>query len=165
MRYRGSVQGRASILIDLSSWYRESLAPKIETIQDGIENRRIATFRYYSPSGESDRTVEPYYLVFRWSSWYLWAWCCDRKDFKRAVDEAARKKKQNFSKVEFLTIEEGLCVQCMHIGPYEDEPATVAMMDQYLAENRVQQSNREYGAGSLNCNSSFHPRLSVYSSF
>ena len=56
-------------------------------------------------------------------------------DLKWAVAEAAEKKKQDFSKVEFLTIEEGLCVQCMHIGPYDDEPATVALMDQYLAEN------------------------------
>ncbi len=56
-------------------------------------------------------------------------------DLKWAVAEAAEKKKQDFSKVEFLTVEEGLCVQCMHIGPYDDEPATVALMDQYLAEN------------------------------
>ena len=76
------ISGKDSILIDLSSWYRESLAPKIEIIQDGIENRHMLTFRYYAPSGESDRTVEPYYLVFRWSSWYLWAWCCDRKDYR-----------------------------------------------------------------------------------
>ena len=76
------ISGKDSILIDLSSWYRESLAPKIETIQDGIENRHMLTFRYYAPSGESDRIVEPYYLVFRWSSWYLWAWCCDRKDYR-----------------------------------------------------------------------------------
>lgn len=76
------VGGSDSILIDLSSWYRESLAPKIETIQSAIENRHMLMFRYYAPSGESDRTVEPYYLVFRWSSWYLWAWCCDRKDYR-----------------------------------------------------------------------------------
>ena len=56
-------------------------------------------------------------------------------DFRWAVKEATLKKSQDFSKVEFLTIEEGLCVQCMHIGPYDDEPATVALMDQYLKEN------------------------------
>ena len=74
--------GRDSILIDLSSWYRETLAPKIETIQDAIGDRRSIRFLYYAPSGESRRTVEPYYLVFRWSSWYLWAWCTDRKDYR-----------------------------------------------------------------------------------
>ena len=58
-----------------------------------------------------------------------------RKDFLWAIEEAEKKKKQDFSKVEFLTIEEGLCVQCMHIGPFDDEPGTIARMDQYLLEN------------------------------
>ena len=57
------------------------------------------------------------------------------EDFRWAVEEATLKKSLDFSKVEFLTIEEGLCVQCMHIGPYDDEPATVALMDRYLKEN------------------------------
>ena len=76
------ITGRDSILIDLSSWYRESLAPKIETIQDAIEARHLIRFRYYAPSGECERTAEPYYLVFRWSNWYLWGWCLKRKDFR-----------------------------------------------------------------------------------
>ena len=76
------ITGRDSILIDLSSWYRESLAPKIETIQDAIGDRHLIKFSYYAPTGESERTVEPYYLVFRWSSWYLWGWCLKRKDFR-----------------------------------------------------------------------------------
>lgn len=62
------ISGRDSMLIDLSSWYKGSLAPKIEVIQSAIENRRIIRFKYYAPSGESNRRVEPYYLVFRWSS-------------------------------------------------------------------------------------------------
>ena len=76
------ITGRDCLLIDLSSWYRDSLAPKIETIQDAIGDRHLIKFRYYSPSGESERTIEPYYLVFRWSSWYLWGWCLKRKDFR-----------------------------------------------------------------------------------
>ncbi|MBR3365408.1 MAG: GyrI-like domain-containing protein [Solobacterium sp.] len=56
------------------------------------------------------------------------------EDFRWAVQEAERKKKQDFSRVEFLTVEEGLCVQCMHNGPYDDELATVALMDAYIAE-------------------------------
>lgn len=55
-------------------------------------------------------------------------------DFGWAVDEAREKKKQNFSKVEFLTVEEGLCVQCMHIGSYDDEPATVSMMHEFMEQ-------------------------------
>ena len=53
-------------------------------------------------------------------------------DFAWAVEEATRKKKTGFSKAEFLTYDEGLCVQCMHIGSYDDEPATVARMHEYM---------------------------------
>ena len=58
-----------------------------------------------------------------------------KADFERATEEATRKKKMDFSKVEFLTLEEGLCVQCMHSGSYDDEPATVAAMDKFIADN------------------------------
>lgn len=58
-----------------------------------------------------------------------------KEDFAWAVTEAAKKKKINCSLAEFLTINEGLCVQIMHIGPFDDEPATVAIMDNYLHEN------------------------------
>ena len=51
-----------------------------------------------------------------------------------AKEEARLKKQQDYSKVEFLTIEEGCCVQCMHIGSYDDEPATVEMMDRFIEE-------------------------------
>lgn len=58
-----------------------------------------------------------------------------KADFDWAVREATIKKKQDFSAVEFLTIEEGLCVQCMHTGPYDNESETVTAMDAFLAEN------------------------------
>lgn len=58
-----------------------------------------------------------------------------KADFEWAVAEAEKKKKQDFSKVEFLTVAEGLCVQCMHIGPFDEEPATITRMEQYLLEN------------------------------
>ena len=63
--------GDQSILIDLSSWYKESLAPKIDLIRKGIDSRTLLKFQYYSPHGESCRIIEPYYLIFRWSSWYV----------------------------------------------------------------------------------------------
>lgn len=56
-------------------------------------------------------------------------------DFRWAVEEATAKKKQDFSKVEFLTYDEGICVQCMHIGPYDNEPETVELMHKYMEEN------------------------------
>ncbi len=52
-------------------------------------------------------------------------------DFAWAVAEATRKKHEDFSKVEFLAMDEGLCVQCMHIGPYDDEPATIERMKEF----------------------------------
>lgn len=55
-----------------------------------------------------------------------------KKDFEWAIEEAAEKKKEDYSKVEFFTYNEGLCVQCMHIGAYDDEPATVEIMHDYM---------------------------------
>lgn len=58
-----------------------------------------------------------------------------KADFDWAVQEATDKKKADFSKVEFLTYDEGVCVQCMHVGSYDDEPKTVALMHGYMQEN------------------------------
>ena len=57
-----------------------------------------------------------------------------KADFDWAVEEATRKKKTDYSKVQYLTYQEGLCVQCMHIGPYDDEPATIQMMHDFAEE-------------------------------
>lgn len=57
-----------------------------------------------------------------------------KEDFDWAVEEASRKKATDYSKVEFLTYEEGLCVQCMHIGAYDDEPETVEGMHRFMEE-------------------------------
>jgi hypothetical protein len=56
-------------------------------------------------------------------------------DFTWAIEEATKKKKQDFSRVEFFTYDEGLCVQCMHIGSYDEEPGTVDAMHRYATEN------------------------------
>ena len=76
------VSGRDSILIDLSSWYKDSLAPKIEMIQTAIEEKWLLSFCYYGPKGEGGRKIEAYYLIFKWSSWYVWGWCLEREDFR-----------------------------------------------------------------------------------
>ena len=57
------------------------------------------------------------------------------KDFEWAVQTATKKKKLDCSSAEFLTVDEGLCVQIMHLGAFDDEPATVAIMDKYIHEN------------------------------
>lgn len=76
------VSGRDTILIDLSSWYKESLTPKIEMIQTAIEENRRISFWYYAQKGDGIREIEPYYLIFKWSSWYVWGWCGKREDFR-----------------------------------------------------------------------------------
>lgn len=57
-----------------------------------------------------------------------------KKDFEWAVEQASKRKKLNCSSAEYFTIDEGLCVQIMHIGPFDDEPATIAVMNRYLQE-------------------------------
>ena len=73
--------------------------------------------------------------TFQWISVIRLPDFVTEEEFAWAVGEAERKKKLDCSKAEFLTIDEGLCVQIMHLGAYDDEPATVAVMDAYLAEN------------------------------
>ncbi|MBR0162959.1 MAG: GyrI-like domain-containing protein [Oscillospiraceae bacterium] len=70
--------------------------------------------------------------AFRWISVIRLPDFVTAEDFAWAVEEATRKKKTDFSKAEFLTYDEGLCVQCMHVGSYDDEPAAVARMHAYM---------------------------------
>ena len=81
--------------------------------------------------------------TFHWISVIRLPEFVTKKDFDWAVEEAARKKKLDCSLAEFLTIEEGLCVQIMHIGPFDTEPSTVALMDQYIAENGYENDMNE----------------------
>ena len=73
--------------------------------------------------------------VFNWISVIRLPDFITKEDFEWAVDTAAKKKKLDCSSAEFLTIDEGLCVQIMHLGAFDDEPATVALMDAYLERN------------------------------
>lgn len=68
--------------IDLASFYKNSLAPKIEILEKAIRQKQLVKFYYYSSKGEMRRVVEPYLLVFRWSSWYLWGYCTDKQAFR-----------------------------------------------------------------------------------
>lgn len=81
---------------------------------------------------------------FRWISVIRLPDFVTKEDFDWAIREATAKKKADFSGVEFLTCEEGLCVQCMHIGPFDDEPATVEKMHKYMTcEGYVLDINNE----------------------
>ena len=83
---------------------------------------------------------------FQWISLIRLPEFVTREEFAWAVQEATVKKEMDFSAVEFLTYEEGLCVQCMHIGPYDDEPETVRRMKEYVEEQGFEEdfSDRRY---------------------
>ncbi len=70
------------ICIDLSSWHKTSLAPKIELIQQAIEKKENIAFTYFAPKGETNRVLEPKLLIFQWASWYVWGYCTTRSDFR-----------------------------------------------------------------------------------
>lgn len=69
---------------------------------------------------------------FQWISLIRLPGFVTKEAFDWAIREATEKKQRDFSRVEFFSWEEGLCVQCMHLGPYDDEPATVAAMEEYV---------------------------------
>ncbi len=71
-----------SIIINLASHYKSDLAEKITVIREAIIDNRLISFRYYSSRGDTERTIEPYYLAFQWSAWYVFGYCKERKDFR-----------------------------------------------------------------------------------
>lgn len=73
--------------------------------------------------------------AFNWISVIRLPEFITKKDFEWAVETASEKKKLDCSSAEFLIVDEGLCVQIMHIGAFDDEPQTVALMDEYIAQN------------------------------
>lgn len=74
--------GSQHILIDLSSWSKSALSPKIELFHKAIQENREVSFCYFAPKGESTRTIRPYYLIFRWASWYVWGYCRERENYR-----------------------------------------------------------------------------------
>lgn len=72
--------------------------------------------------------------TFEWTSMIRLPEFVTPTDFDWAVQEATAKKKKDFSKVQFFPYEEGFCVQCMHLGAYDDEPETLHLMDAFAEE-------------------------------
>lgn len=71
-----------SMLIDLSSFYKEDLADKIEQIREAVRERHCIAFRYFYQKGESERLIEPYLIIYKWSDWYVFGFCRERQDFR-----------------------------------------------------------------------------------
>ena len=78
----GAVGAGNSIIVDLSSWDKNAVSPKLETIKQAIESREKISFMYYSPDRTERREIEPYRLVFQWASWYAWGFCTKRNDYR-----------------------------------------------------------------------------------
>ena len=70
------------IIIDLATWDKNAVSTKIELIKSAMEQKRIITFRYYSPERTEQRNIEPYRLIFQWSNWYVWGFCVKRQDYR-----------------------------------------------------------------------------------
>lgn len=81
-RKNNHIQVDDSIIIDLSSHYQKPLTQKIDVIKNAIHTRQCISFRYYYQKGESVRCIEPYRLIFKWSSWYVFGYCLDRKAYR-----------------------------------------------------------------------------------
>lgn len=79
---RGSLLLKNNILIDLSSYYKDTLAPKIELLQASIESRTRVSFLYHNQRGEHFVISEPYLVIFQWSSWYVLGFDNAAKQFK-----------------------------------------------------------------------------------
>lgn len=78
----GVVSIRENILIDLSSHYKISLSEKINLIKRAIFENKLTCFEYYSAKGIEKRVVEPCFITFKWSAWYLFGFCRDKCDFR-----------------------------------------------------------------------------------
>lgn len=71
-----------NMVIDLSSFYKDDLADKIDEIKKAMKGSQCITFRYCYDKGEADKLVEPYLIVFKWSDWYVFGFCRERQDFR-----------------------------------------------------------------------------------
>jgi predicted DNA-binding transcriptional regulator YafY len=78
-----AVSLESSVVIDLSSHYKDSIAEKINVFKQAIDQRKTVVFDYYYPKGEIPREIEPYVVEFRWSAWYVFGFCRLRQEFRR----------------------------------------------------------------------------------
>ncbi len=71
-----------NMVIDLSSYYKDDLAPKLDQIKQAIKESKCIAFHYCYSKGEADKRIEPYLIVFKWSDWYVFGFCKERQDFR-----------------------------------------------------------------------------------
>ncbi len=136
--------GDDCVVIDLASWYGPAIAPRLALLKDACARRRLVSFTYCAPGGESRRRVEPCQLVFRWSSWYLHGWCRERADFRlfklnrmldlSVQDEGFRPRPAPSP----LTPAERVYPDCLQAPVRFDPSARWRLVDEYGAESFIQ---------------------------
>ena len=115
--------------------YFDYVVPPLEGFWWQGERRPVDAMLRTDRAGRREGVVGVDYAnkdSFQWISVIRLPDFVTKEDFAWAVNEATKKKKQDFTKVEFFTYDEGLCAQCMHIGSYDDEPATVEAMHRFM---------------------------------
>lgn len=70
------------MVIDLSSYYKGDLVPKLELLRQAIHTSQCITFHYCYPKGEAEKRIEPCLIVYQWSDWYIFGFCKERQDFR-----------------------------------------------------------------------------------
>lgn len=131
-----------NILIDLSSHYKDTLAPKIELLQASIESRTRVSFLYHSQSGEHFTMVDPYLIIFQWSSWYVLSYDDAGKQFKLYKLNRICNLKADNQGFELRDIPE----EKLSFGKYfTDDIQTVILFD----ESEKYRLIEEYGADSF----------------
>ena len=70
------------VIIDLASYYKGDLTAKIETIKNAVLERRLIEFDYYYEKGDTHRRIEPYFVIFQWTAWYVFGFCLERQDWR-----------------------------------------------------------------------------------
>ncbi len=77
-----SIASADNIIIDLSSFYKDQLAERIDILKKAIRENKLVSFRYFYKKDEADKCIEPYFIVFKWSDWYVYGFCTERQDFR-----------------------------------------------------------------------------------
>lgn len=77
-----SLADQNRIIIDLASFYQVSLTEKIDLIKQAMNNKQLIMFQYYSEKGETKRTIEPYFIMFRWFAWYVYGYCLAQQGYR-----------------------------------------------------------------------------------
>lgn len=102
------------ILIDLSGWDKSLVSGKIELIKAAMEKREKICFTYFSPNEDSERKIEPYHLIFQWSSWYVWGYCVERRNFRMFKLTRMTNLQRTGEKCEERIVPEYTCDKLLH---------------------------------------------------